>query len=438
MNIVLLSGGSGKRLWPLSNDIRSKQFIKIFKNEDGTYESMLQRVYRQIKKTYPSAAVTIAAAKTQISAIHNQLGGDVSISLEPCRKDTFPAVILAAAYMADVMKADREEPVVVCPVDPYVDEDYFEALKGLSDQAGKGEANIVLMGVEPEYPSDKYGYIIPVTSGQISSVLSFEEKPTADTAEEYIRQGALWNGGIFAFKLKYILDKAHDLIEFDDYEDLFAKYDTLEKISFDYAIVEKEDKIQMMRYTGKWKDLGTWNTMTEVMGEKIIGKGTISDNSENVHIVNELDMPVLAVGLSDVVISASPEGILVSNKEQSPHIKSYVEKMEQQVMFAEKSWGNYRVLDVEEESLTIKVTLKAQQAMNYHSHMNRDEIWVVLGGHGKTIVDGMEQMIRQGDVVTMSAGCRHTVIAESELELLEIQIGNDISVHDKQKYKLEY
>lgn len=134
MNIVLLSGGSGKRLWPLSNDIRSKQFIKIFKKEDGSYESMVQRAYNQIKKVDTEETVTIATSKTQISAIHNQLGDGVGISVEPCRRDTFPAIALATAYLVDVLKVNPKESVVVCPVDPYVEEDYFEALKGLSDQ----------------------------------------------------------------------------------------------------------------------------------------------------------------------------------------------------------------------------------------------------------------------------------------------------------------
>lgn len=438
MNIVLLSGGSGKRLWPLSNDIRSKQFIKIFRGEDGSYESMVQRVYHQIKQVDSDATVTIATSKTQVSAIHNQLGDDVGVSIEPCRRDTFPAIALATAYLIDVMKVDENESVVVCPVDPYVEDDYFEALKVLSDQADKEEANLVLMGIEPTYPSEKYGYIIPETSEQVAAVSTFKEKPTVDIAKEYIAQGALWNGGVFAYKLKYVMDKAHELIDFTDYQDLYTKYDTLTKISFDYAVVEKEDRIQVMRFSGQWKDLGTWNTLTEAMGENVIGKGILNDECSGVHIINEMDVPILAMGLHDVVISASPEGILVSDKEQSSYIKPYVDGIEQQIMFAEKSWGSYKVMDVELEAMTIKVTLNSGHSMNYHSHRRRDEVWVVLSGTGKTIVDGMEQSIKAGDVVTMSAGCRHTVIAETELKLIEVQLGKEISVDDKQKFELEY
>ena len=163
MNIVLLSGGSGQRLWPLSNDIRSKQFIKIFHTADGELESMVQRVYRQIRTIDKDATVTIATSKSQVSAIHNQLGEDVGISVEPCRRDTFPAIALAAAYLKDVKGISEDEPVVVCPVDPYVEIDYFDALKDLDAQAASSNANLVLMGIEPTYPSEKYGYIIPDT-----------------------------------------------------------------------------------------------------------------------------------------------------------------------------------------------------------------------------------------------------------------------------------
>ena len=433
MNIILLSGGSGKRLWPLSNDIRSKQFIKIFKTADG-YESMVQRVYRQITEVDKDASVTIATSKTQVSAIHNQLGDSVGVCVEPCRRDTFPAIALATAYLHDVKGVGPDEPVVVCPVDPYVNNDYFEALKQLSDLAEKGGANLSLMGIEPTYPSEKYGYIIPESAGSVSPVRTFKEKPDAKTAEQYIAQGALWNGGVFAYRLGYVLDRAHELIDFTDHQDLFNKYETLNKISFDYAVVEHESKIQVMRFAGQWKDMGTWNTLTEAMEEPKIGKAILNDACENVHVLNELDVPVLCMGLKDVVVSASPEGILVSDKEQSSYIKPFVDKIDQQIMFAEKSWGSFRVLDVEDESLTIKITLNPGHRMNYHSHARRDEVWTVISGRGYAIVDGVKTTVQAGDVVKMPSGSRHTIVADTELKVMEVQLGRDISVHDKEKF----
>ena len=435
MNIILLSGGSGKRLWPLSNDIRSKQFIKIFKSKDG-YESMVQRIYRQIRAVDPDAEVTIATSKSQVSAIHNQLGREVGISVEPTRRDTFAAIALATSYLRDVRGVKEDEAVVVCPVDPYVDDDYFATLKKMCERAQESSANLILMGIEPTYPSEKYGYIKPVTTDGATSY-EFKEKPDAKTAQEYIDAGALWNGGVFAYRLSYVLTRSRELLGTDSYEELFGNYANLEKISFDYAVVEAETNIEVVNYSGTWKDLGTWNTLTEAMEEDAIGDVRMNDTCENVHVVNELGVPILVMGGRDMVISASPQGILVSDKEQSSYIKPFVDTIDQRIMFAEKSWGSYRVLDVGDSSVTVKVTLNPGHKMNYHSHDKRDEIWNVVKGEGRTIVDGMEQNVSAGDVITMSAGCRHTIIADTELQLIEVQLGDEISVEDKHKYELE-
>lgn len=329
MNIVLLSGGSGRRLWPLSNDICSKQFIKIFRTNDDSHESMLQRVYKQIKKTDKDAVITIATSEQQVSAIYEQLGKELNISVEPCRKDTFPAIALATFYLRDVLGVSGDETVVVCPVDLYVHDEYFIALKELDRLARTSSSNILMMGIEPAYPSEKYGYIIPESSEHLSAVKNFKEKPDLNLAMEYIRQGALWNSGVFAYRLKYVLDKSRELIGVTDYNSMLDRYDTLEKISFDYAVVEKEKKISVMRFAGEWKDLGTWNTLWEAMEEKTVGKVILDEECGNVNVINKLDIPILCMGLKDVVVSATPEGILISDKARSSYIKQYVESIDE-------------------------------------------------------------------------------------------------------------
>ena len=436
MNIVLLSGGSGKRLWPLSNDIRSKQFIKLFKNGEE-YESMVQRVYRQITTVDPNANVTIATSKSQASAIKNQLGEKVSICVEPCRRDTFPAIVLAAAYLHDELGVGGNESVVVCPVDPYVDNTYYEAVGKLQKLTDQGNANITLMGIEPTYPSEKYGYIIPESGENVSKVCEFKEKPDVETAKKYIAQNALWNAGIFALKLGYLLEKAHSLIEFDDCRDLFGKYDTLEKISFDYAAVENEQSIQVLRYGGSWKDVGTWNMMAEVMADPTKGNVILDETCVNTNVVNELNIPVLCIGCKDMIIAASGDGILISDKERSAYMKPYVEKIETEAMYAEKSWGTYTVIDVQPGSMTVKVSMRAGEHMSYHMHNYREEVWTVVSGEGKAVVDGMEQYLRTGDVITIAAGCKHMVEAVTALDIVEVQLGDEISVSDKIKFDAE-
>ena len=434
MNLILLSGGSGVRLWPLSNDIRSKQFIKMFRNGDKL-ESMIQSMYRQISEINPDAKVTVATSQTQAAAIRNQIGGEVGISIEPCRRDTFPAIALATMYLHDVKGVSEDDAVVVCPVDPYVEKEYFSALERLYKMASaKDASNLTLMGIEPTYPSDKYGYIIPVNGDEVSLVSMFKEKPDVKTAKTYIEQGALWNSGVFAYKLGYVIDRAKELLGVKDYADLFDCYEDAKKISFDYAVAENESDITVLRFSGRWDDVGSWDALTSVMEDEIVGEGSMPEGCENTRIINELDIPVMALGMKNTIISASAQGILVSDVSLSSHIKPYVESLDQRVMFAEKSWGSFQILDVSENSLTIKVTLKAGGHMNYHSHEHRDEVWVVCSGEGRVIVDGMEQRISSGDVITMKAGCRHTVFSDTDLILMEVQIGDDIRIDDKTVY----
>lgn len=433
MHIILLSGGSGKRLWPLSNNVRSKQFIKLFKNENGKYESMVQRVYRQIQTVNSDMEVTIATSKSQVSAIRNQLGNKVSICLEPCRRDTFPAIALAAAYLKDVQGLSEEDCVAVCPVDPYVDNTYYQTVQKLEEIVYEGQSNLVLMGIEPTVPSEKYGYIIPVDKNEISRVAKFTEKPDTETAKEYIKQGALWNAGVFAFKLGYLLNKAHELIDFVDYADLFKKYDTLTKISFDYAVVEKEPNIQVLRYAGQWKDVGTWNMMAEVMADKTKGDVILDDTCKDTNVVNELNIPILCMGCEDMVIAASEDGILVSTKERSGYMKPYVEKIDNPSMYVEKSWGTFTVIDNQENSKTIKIEMKPNTEMSYHSHSYRSEIWNIISGTGKVCINGESKTVKAGDVVQIPVDARHSIKANEKMEIIEIQLGV-FNTHDKCKY----
>lgn len=433
MQIILLSGGSGKRLWPLSNDVRSKQFIRIFKDEDGKYVSMVERIYRSLKEAIPGVRVTVATGKSQVSILENQLGEDVEICVEPARRDTFPAIVLAASYLHDVVKVPENEAVVVCPVDPYVEKDYFGVVKKIGEAVDNNASNITLMGIKPTYPSEKYGYIVPEENGNVKE---FKEKPDLSGAKALLAQGAYWNGGVFGFKLGYMINKAHELIDYKDYDDLISKYETLTKISIDYAVVEKEKSIKVLPFAGDWMDVGTWKTLTEVMEENSIGEAVMDDTCENTHIVNELDVPILAMGLKNVVVAASPDGILVADKDMSSYMKPFVDKIENPIMYAEKSWGSYRVLDVEDGSLTVKVTLLPGHGMNYHSHERRDEVWTVIEGRGVACIDGVKQEVGPGDCITLPMGCKHTIEAITLLKVMEVQTGKDIDVSDKIKHEM--
>ncbi len=437
MNVILLSGGSGKRLWPLSNDVRSKQFLKIFPRADGTKESMLQRMYRMIQEADPEAAITIATSETQVPQIRAQLGDSVCISAEPARRDTFPAIALAAACLA-ARGIGRKEPVVVCPVDPFADAGYYRCLKEMSDEAGRPDAaNLTLMGIKPTCPSTKYGYIMPAGKGRITAVSGFREKPDEATAEKYILAGALWNGGVFAFRLDYVLGIARKMFGTDDYRRLYDGYGELRKISFDYAITEGEKSVSVIRYNGGWKDLGTWNTLTEVMDGTVTGPA-VTDGCTNTHVVNELGIPLIALGVNDAVIAATPDGILVTSKARSSELKDFV--YESLPVSENQSQGECRVLDCRIHhdrtiSLTRELTVAPGQKISCQCHKHRTGVWTFTEGVGDLTLEDKVIRVRRGDVTVIKAGMKHAVRAvEGELHIIEVQIGDRVSGEDTDQF----
>lgn len=435
MRYLLLSGGSGQRLWPLSNELRSKQFLPLFRGPGGEPESMLQRFWRRLRAADPDADIALAAPEAQLPAIRSQLGEAVRVCPEPCRRDTFPAIALAAAWLRETQGASEQEAVVVCPVDPDVDAGYFRALGAMGRRAETGPAPLVLMGIEPDGPSEQYGYILPEGKEAVSRVGRFQEKPDRQTAGDLLARGALWNGGVFASRLGYLLRCAHARLDFAGYEDLLAGYPALPALSFDRAVVEQEPEIEVIRYRGRWKDLGSWDTLTQALEGPAVGRAVLDGSCENVHVVNELDLPVLCVGLKDVVVAAGPDGILAADKTKAGGIKPLVSGLDRRARFAETAWGSFRVLDVQEGSRTLKLTLRAGRRMECHSHRRRDEVWTVLSGEGRAVVEGKEQRVAAGDVVAVAAGCRHALLAGTGMQLIEVQLGREIGDDDIQRWE---
>lgn len=428
MHLILLSGGSGKRLWPLSNDIRSKQFLKVVKSNNGEIESMVQRVYRQMQEAKLNADISIATSLTQVESIKNQLGDKVNIVVEPQRRNTFPAIALSAAHLYYEQNFPLSETVIVLPVDPYVDSEYFATIHKLDKAVQSNVADIVLMGVQPTYPSEKYGYIIPAETGKSANkVAEFKEKPDVETAQKFIERGGLWNCGVFAFKLSYLMDIVNNTIKCSCYQDVERQYMAFEKTSFDYAVVEKANSVACVSYSGEWKDLGTWNTLTEVMDDKPLGNAILSDDSVNTHVINELEIPVVVMGAKDMVVAASPDGILIADKEQSSYIKKYVEPMDYRPMFEERSWGDYTVLNVTVDSNGKKVVTKkkkilAESRIETQTHTCHDVVWTVISGKAIINISGRNHDAFPGDTYTIPMETVHSLTALEQVEIIEVQI----------------
>lgn len=347
-HVVLLSGGSGSRLWPLSNSARSKQFLKVLRDNHGNHVSMVQRVFEQISSVDADADITIATSSTQVDSLLMQVGGLFSLVVEPERRDTTAAILLACANLLFEQGASEGDPVVIMPIDTYAEQDYFNRIAGISSAVSSGLYDIVLLGVEPTYPSEKYGYILPkdtMNTDGVAPVDSFKEKPNEATAQQFIASGGLWNCGVFGLKLGYAIECLKRYYIPRSYEDLLENYSKLPKRSFDYEVVENSESIGCVRYRGVWKDLGTWNTLTEEMADEVAGRVKMDSTCSNVHAINETTLPLAIAGLNDAVVVATSDGILVSSKERSAHIKELVaEVSEPQPMYEEKHWGYYGFL----------------------------------------------------------------------------------------------
>ena len=445
MQLILLSGGSGKRLWPLSNESYSKQFLNLLPTPDGGRESMLQRIVRQINESGLDADVTIATGESQRDVISSQLGRTVEVVTEPERRDTFPAISLACSYLEKEKRRGRDEVVVVMPSDPYTDDGYFNTIKAMAGAVERGMADIVLMGIKPTNVSTKYGYIVPKGGkGELLSVERFTEKPNAVLAKQLIDGGALWNGGVFAFKLGYLTDIVRKYLDAGTFAEVRSRYDALPKMSFDYEVVEKASSIAVVTFNGMWKDLGTWNALSDVLGCKTIGNVKLDANTRNTHVVNSLDIPCVCVGVDNVIVATSPDGILVAGKDSSELIKSYVEDIKSRPMYEERRWGTYKVFDnyVAKDgkchALTKHLCIKSGNSISYQRHFHRAEVWTFIDGTGKLAIDGKISDVKGGDLVFIKKGQLHAVKAVSDLHIIEVQIGDILTEEDIERFAWEW
>lgn len=446
MQIILLSGGSGTRLWPLSNDARSKQFLKLLPvNGTDKRESMVQRIVRQIKDAKLDAPITIATSVVQQDSITSQLGNEVSIITEPARRDTFPAVCLACEYLSKEKKCPPDEIVVIMPCDPFTEIGYFKTIAKMAMCVKQNIADLMLMGITPTYPSSKYGYVIPDTTinNDAFSVKRFIEKPSVNEAETLISKGALWNGGVFAFNLGYMTHIAKKYVDFSTFEEIRNHYSDFPKISFDFEVAEKATSIGVVPFSGKWRDLGTWNTLTDELNHSTYGNVTIDGSGTNTHIINELDIPLMCVGTSNLIIAASPDGILVSDKNKSENIKAFADKLKRRPMYEERRWGTYKVIDFVEypdgfSALTKHLTLNPGASISYQEHVCRNEVWTFIDGEGEIVLNDKRQHVRRGMTISIPKGMRHALRAITQLSFIEVQSGNNLVETDIIRYKYDW
>jgi len=446
MKLVLLSGGSGKRLWPLSNDARSKQFLKVMPGgEDGKRLSMLQRVWKQVAEAGLQPDAYVCASEHQVESIVHHVGM-VNVIVEPMRRDTFPAIALASLYFDQLLEdSTTDETIVVAPVDHYVGPDYFEAVRQLPEVLAASSADVALLGVQPTWPSSQFGYIqvqpqvalrkdAAVSGSGVREVQRFVEKPDEDRATELIGDGALWNCGVFCFRLSFIREFLEQRGYPTNYADFLSEFGSLPKLSFDKEVLERTARIVVQPFSGMWKDLGTWTALVDELDTDTIGRAAQSD-CKGTFVLNSLDIPVIIKGIQDAIVVASPDGVLVAHRDAASDIKDEVNEHSIAPMCEEREWGSVHVMertlsDCGEETVVNSVRVYAGAGMSVHRHTDREETWIVTEGHGFLQLGDRVQTISRGDVVRIAQHVWHSLSAQTELRMIEIQRGSRVVAED--------
>jgi len=403
-------------------------------------------VVRQLREAGICDPITVATSRSQRDVVINQLGDGIPVVTEPERRDTFPAIALASSYLACERKCSADEVVIVMPCDPYTEAGYFETIRRMAEAVKNDAAELVLMGIRPTYPSAQYGYVVPVPGNDESGIYRvsrFTEKPDVPTAGRLISEGAFWNGGVFAFRLGYMTDIVARYIRAGTFAEIRSRYGEFPKISFDYEVAEKAQSVAVVPFAGEWKDLGTWNTLTDELSEHTIGNVVMDDESGNTHVINELELPIMCIGARNLVVAASNDGILISDKGKSENIMAYADRLQRRPMFEERRWGEYKVVDTVEfpdgyKSLTKQLKIKSGKCISYQVHRHRDEVWTFIDGEGMLVLDGVMSVVGRGDTVTINKGVRHTIKAVSDLTFIEVQSGDLLVEEDIERFDWDW
>ena len=445
MKTILLCGGSGTRLWPLSNDVRSKQYVPLLKGLDGKPESFIQRIWRQLNQCQLADDTLITTNATQVDLLERQLTGISQILLEPNRRDTFPAIALAVTFLISRGEVLEDDVVIILPADTFTEVSFYEKVKTLATEVKKSNSEIGLIGIKPYEAKSEYGYFLPRDSFEengLFTVGQFIEKPPKQYAKQLIDEGALWNSGAFVVRVSFIINALLERGLPHTYADLFKNYLSLSKISFDYAMVQSCKKIVAMQYEGEWDDLGNWKAMIPHIIQKQSPLDVIK-NSPNSYIVNELHHPIALIDVPNCIVVASPDGLLITNPNSTEALKTYVQQQFRRPMYEERRWGTYRVLERdqvsgEDEVLVKRLVIEEGKNISYQKHLLRNEVWTILDGEGKLALNDQISYVQKGDVIQIQAGEYHAIYAIKRMEIVEVQYGAKLTEEDIERTYLKW
>lgn len=450
---VILAGGSGSRLWPLSRELYPKQLLTL--NAD---KSLLQATFERLNNFIPAQniiSVTNSKHHSNIKMQLSKLSEDTVILAEPISKNTAPAIALSIKYIVE--NYNEDEIILVVPSDLQINdvEKFTQTIKSSEHFANEGF--IVTFGIKPNYPETGYGYIC----AENEKVVSFVEKPNRQTAEKYIQDGNyFWNSGIFMFKASTIIkefkkycpeiDSVIKNIDFSEKSISFTEFDKMPNISIDYAIMEKSSNIVMVELQSDWKDLGSWKSIYEISPKdenNNVFVGHVLDKDSKNSLVYSSSKLVATIGLEDTVIVETEDAILACKKDKTDEVKQVYETLKQQHDGTQKvhktvyrPWGFYTVIAEGKGFQTKIIHVNPGQKLSVQSHNYRSEHWVVLSGMAKVVLEGKDRILSPGHSIDIAVKAIHSLQNpyEEDLEIIEIQKGDILSEDDIVRYEDMY
>ena len=453
---IILAGGSGSRLWPLSRELYPKQLLNLISDK-----SLLQSTFERLTNCMQKDEI-LSITNTKHSAnVRMQLAQQTEnpkVLSEPVSKNTAPAIALATKY---IMQETGEDPVIlVVPSDHLIqDKEHFLSTVKKGEKLAE-EGYIVTFGIKPNYPETGYGYINTLKPLDIGfKVKEFVEKPNLETAEKYLKAGTYyWNSGIFMFKASTMIAeieknapeiaKIAQNVDFTKSSDIpFVEFDKMPSISIDYAVMEKSDKIALVALESDWNDLGSWQSIYDVSkkdeNNNVFIGHVIDEGSKNSFVYASSKL-VTTIGLEDTVIVETEDAILACKKDRTQDVKHIYETLKKQNddthlihKTVYRPWGYYTVIAQGDGFLSKIIHVNSGQKLSVQSHNHRSEHWVVLTGTAKVVLEANERILSPGHSVDIPVKAIHSLQNpyKEDLEIIEVQKGDILAEDDIIRYE---
>lgn len=449
---VILAGGSGSRLWPLSRELYPKQLLNLYSNE-----SLLQSTFERLNRFIPAENIISVTNSKHLSNVKMQLSSfceNPLIISEPVSKNTAPAIALSVKYIIE--NSENDETVVVVPSDLMIadNEAFQKAVEEALEYVQQGK--IVTLGCRPTYPETGYGYIKSVDG----AVQNFVEKPDEKDAIRFMGENYFWNSGIFIFKISTLINEMEaycpDIariikgVSVSGMTVPFMEFDKMPVISFDYALLEKSKNVAMVELKSDWKDLGSWKSIYDVNpkdNNNNVFIGHVIDEGSKNSLVYSSSKLVATIGLEDTVVIETEDAILACKKDRAQDVKHIYETLKLQhddTQMVHKTvyrpWGFYTVIAAGKGFQTKIIHVNKGQKLSVQSHNHRSEHWVVLSGMAKVVLEGKDHILSPGHSIDIPVKAIHSLQNpfEEDIEIIEVQKGDILSEDDIIRYEDMY